>query len=114
LIALLLGCSGGGGSGGSSSSAVNDNDNAAQTPVMVVGDLDGSGTATAMLVDTSQPSGSRVLDAVTTDPSGNLIQTGSSSTAESAADSVAAGNVSDTPTTIPFGSSGTIVAQQGQ
>jgi len=112
-LVVLLGCGGGGGSGGGAPSTAT-NDSVAQNPVMAVADLDGSGTPTTLLIDTSQPSGSRVLDVVTTDAQGNLIETGSSPSAEAAANAVVnAGSVSQT-TTLPFGNAGTVVAQAGQ
>jgi hypothetical protein len=118
LLALLVGCSSGGGPGSGSSTSAStfaSNDNEAQTPVMAVATLDGSGTPTALLIDTSQPSGSRVLDAVTVDANGNLTETGDSTAAENAADAVVANPNLAQPTTIPFGSSNTaVVAQQGQ
>jgi hypothetical protein len=81
---------------------------------MAVADLGGTGQATAVLMDTSQPAGSQVLDAVTTDASGQLVETSSSSVAEQAAQAVAAQPDLSQPTTIPLQNGGTIVAQSGQ
>jgi hypothetical protein len=108
---LLVGCSqGGGGGGGSASSAATGQTQAAATteaPYVAVANLDNTGSPTTLLVDVSQPSGSRVVQAIGTDGQGNIVDKGTSADAETVADAVAssaaAGPSADTTTlTVPI------------
>jgi hypothetical protein len=87
-VLALAGCSGGGGSGGGGSAPASTSSPVTQAPVMAVANLDPSGAQTTLLIDTAQPSGSRVVQAVTTDSSGALVAANTSVDHETIADAI--------------------------
>jgi hypothetical protein len=108
-LGFLIGCSGGSGSsgGGAASSSAPSGQTAVAaataSPYVAVADIEGSGSPTTFLVDTSRPSGSRVVQAIGTDSTGSLVDKGSSADAETMADAVAnaaAHGSSGQPTTV--------------
>jgi hypothetical protein len=116
-LLFLAGCSGGG-----TSSSHGNGTTMTVAPAVVTADVDGSGTPSTLLIDTSKPSGSRVVQAIGVDASGAFVSKGSSPRAESIADAVTtarsqkSGTSSSDKTTlmVPMGSSATIpVVVQG-
>src|SRR4051812_10379186 len=85
-LLVLAGCSGGGGSSGSSASTTAPASQTTAAPIVATADVDSSGTPTTFLLDMSKPSGSRVVQAVGIDASGQLVAKSSSASAENVAD----------------------------